>query len=103
MANKMSKPDLWSRLELRHLLALDAIAREGSFWAAADALECSQSAVSQQVALLERIVGHRLVERSRGRREVSGIPSEQVFPYVNESALFVGQWGFRKKGIRAHK
>jgi DNA-binding transcriptional LysR family regulator len=67
----MSKPDLWSRLELRHLLALDAIAREGSFWAASVALECSQSAVSQQVALLERIVGHRLVERSRGRREVT--------------------------------
>ncbi|HXM55404.1 MAG TPA: LysR family transcriptional regulator [Candidatus Dormibacteraeota bacterium] len=67
----MSKSDLWPRLELRHLLALDAIAREGSFWAAADVLDCSQSAVSQQVALLERIVGHRLVERSRGRREVT--------------------------------
>jgi molybdate transport repressor ModE-like protein len=67
----MSKHDLWSRLELRHLLALDAIAREGSFWAAAEALDCSQSAVSQQVALLERIVGHRLVERSRGRRTVT--------------------------------
>jgi molybdate transport repressor ModE-like protein len=66
----MSEPDLWSRLELRHLLALDAIARSGSFWAAAEALDCSQSAVSQQVAMLERIVGHRLVERSRGRREV---------------------------------
>jgi len=67
----MSQPDLWSRLELRHLLALDAIAREGSFWAAAEALDCSQSAISQQVALLERIAGHRLVERSRGRREVA--------------------------------
>jgi molybdate transport repressor ModE-like protein len=67
----MSEPDLWARLELRHLLALDAIAREGSFWAAAEALDCSQSAVSQQVALLERIVGHRLIERSRGRREVT--------------------------------
>lgn len=67
----MSETDLWSRLELRHLLALDAIAREGSFWGAAVALDCSQSAVSQQVALLERIVGHRLVERSRGRRDVT--------------------------------
>ncbi|HEY4027151.1 MAG TPA: LysR family transcriptional regulator [Candidatus Dormibacteraeota bacterium] len=66
----MSEPDLWSRLELRHLLVLDAIARSRSFWAAAEALDCSQSAVSQQVAMLERIVGHRLVERSRGRREV---------------------------------
>jgi molybdate transport repressor ModE-like protein len=67
----MSGTDIWSRLELRHLLALDAIAREGSFWGAAVALDCSQSAVSQQVALLERIAGHRLVERSRGRREVA--------------------------------
>jgi|SRR5215471_681824 len=70
MSNKMSATDLWGRLELRHLLTLDAIAREGSFWSAAEALDCSQSAVSQQVATLERIVGHRLVERSRGRRDV---------------------------------
>jgi 5-methyltetrahydrofolate--homocysteine methyltransferase len=35
-----------------------------------------------------------------GRREVSNIPLEQVFPYINETALFVGQWGFRKKGMR---
>src|SRR5258708_29227923 len=66
----MSRTDLWSRLELRHLLVLDAVAREGSFWAAADVLDCSQSAVSQQIAMLERIVSQRLVERSRGRRHV---------------------------------
>jgi len=70
-ANKITATDLWSHLELRHLVTLDAIAREGSFWAAAEALDCSQSAVSQQVAALERIVGHRLIERSRGRREVA--------------------------------
>ncbi|HEY8668641.1 MAG TPA: methionine synthase, partial [Tepidisphaeraceae bacterium] len=34
-----------------------------------------------------------------GRREVSAIPVEQVFPYINENALFIGQWGFRKKGM----
>ena len=67
----MSSPDLFRQLELRHLLVLDAIAREGSFWAAADALDCSQSAISQQVAALERAAGHRMVERSRGRREVT--------------------------------
>jgi len=33
-----------------------------------------------------------------GRREVTNVPTEQVFPYINESALFVGQWGFRRKG-----
>jgi 5-methyltetrahydrofolate--homocysteine methyltransferase len=34
-----------------------------------------------------------------GRREVKGIPLDQVFPYVNPNALFVGQWGFKKKGL----
>ena len=34
-----------------------------------------------------------------GRREVAGVSPAQVFPYVNESALFVGQWGFRRKGM----
>src|SRR5688572_4867038 len=34
-----------------------------------------------------------------GRREVTSIPTEQVFPYVNETALFAGQWDFKKKGM----
>ena len=34
-----------------------------------------------------------------GRREVTGIPVEQVFPYINPNALFLGQWGFKKKGL----
>ena len=61
----------WSDLELRHLVTLRTIAEAGSFWAAADRLDCSASALSQQVAGLERLVGHRLIERSRGRRQVS--------------------------------
>ncbi len=65
------KPDHWESLELRHLVALQAIAAEGSFWAAADRLDCSPSALSQQIATLEATVGHRLLERSRGRRHVA--------------------------------
>src|SRR5206468_2170840 len=34
-----------------------------------------------------------------GRREVTGIPLDQIFPYVNPNALFLGQWGFKKKGL----
>ncbi len=34
-----------------------------------------------------------------GRREVTGIPIEQVFPYINPNALFLGQWGFKKKAL----
>jgi molybdate transport repressor ModE-like protein len=53
-------------LDVRKLRALRAIARCGSFSAAADELNYSQSAISQQVAQLERQVGTLLVER-RGR------------------------------------
>ncbi len=63
--------DLWQSLELRHLLSLRAIARSGSFHAAADELDYTQSAVSQHIASLERITGVRLIERSRGRRSIA--------------------------------
>lgn len=58
-------------VQLRQLIALSAIAETGSFWAAAERLECSPSALSQQIAGLEETVGQRLVERSRGKRTVA--------------------------------
>jgi DNA-binding transcriptional LysR family regulator len=63
--------DRWLGLDLRHLVALKAIADEGSFGRAAERLGYTQSAVSQQIAALERIVGLRLIERPGGPRPVS--------------------------------
>lgn len=60
----------WERLrgmEIRHLAVLAAVASERSFKSAARRLGYAQSAVSQLVAELERIVGIRLVERAPGR------------------------------------
>jgi len=58
----------WNALEFRHLVALREIAGQGTFGAAAAALGYTQSAISQQLAALERIVGQRLLERPQGRR-----------------------------------
>jgi DNA-binding transcriptional LysR family regulator len=63
------KPDRRLGIEVRHLAALRSIASERSFHAAA-ALGYSQSAVSQQIAALERIVGDKLIERPGGPRTV---------------------------------
>ena len=50
-------------LDVRRLLILREVARHGSFSAAARALKYSQSAVSQQIATLEREADVRLIER----------------------------------------
>ena len=60
----------WSGLEMRHLLALVAVVETGTFSEAAERLGYTQSAVSQQVGTLERIVGTSLFERPGGRRPV---------------------------------
>jgi DNA-binding transcriptional LysR family regulator len=58
----------WPGIELRHLEALAVVADEGSFRRAARKLGYTQSAISQQIAALERAVGHSVLERpSRGR------------------------------------
>ena len=51
-------------LDVRRMRVLREVAAQGSFSAAAEALAYTQSAVSQQIAALEREAGTRLVDRS---------------------------------------
>jgi DNA-binding transcriptional LysR family regulator len=53
-------------LDPRRLLTFEAVARAGSFSAAARELALTQPAVSQQVAALERQLGARLLHRGPG-------------------------------------
>jgi DNA-binding transcriptional LysR family regulator len=70
--------DWWSGIELRHLVALDAVAREGSFRRAAERLGYVQSAISHQIAALESLVGKRLIDRSRGTRPLALTPAGEL-------------------------
>ena len=74
----MQPDSRWLGIELRHLIALEAVAREGSFGRAAISLGYTQSAISQQIATLERIVGERLIERPGGPRPVSLTPAGEL-------------------------
>ncbi|MCO8127127.1 LysR family transcriptional regulator [Acidimicrobiia bacterium EGI L10123] len=65
-------------LEIRHLAALVAVAEEGSFARAAGALGFTQSAVSQQIASLERAVGLPVLDRPKGPRPAELTPAGRL-------------------------
>ena len=102
----------WFAVEMRHLTALSEIATERSFGRAAANLGYTQSAVSSQVAALERIVGKRLLERRRGNKAVvpttagelllqhgAAIAEELRKARENIAALAAGQAGRIRVGI----
>jgi DNA-binding transcriptional LysR family regulator len=58
-------------VEFRHLTAFETVVETGSFAATARQLGYTQSAISQQIAALERAAGMRLLDRPGGRRPVT--------------------------------
>lgn len=74
-------------LELRHLTALAAVGRECSFSQAAEKLGYTQSAVSQQIARLEVIVGQKLVQRPGGATPVSLTAAGEILLVHAESVV----------------
>jgi len=91
--------DASESLELRHLVALSAIARTGSFSRAAEELGYTQSAVSQQVARLERALGETLVERRGGPRAIALTPAGQVL--VRHADAIVARLQSARADLRA--
>jgi DNA-binding transcriptional LysR family regulator len=81
--------DGWLGVDLRHFAALEAVARTGSFGRAARELGYTQSAVSQQIAQLERIVGQRLFHRPGGPRRVE--PTEAGLLLLRHADAIVAQ------------
>lgn len=89
-------------LELRHLAALIAVAEERSFGRAATRLGYTQSAVSQQIASLEKITGETLFERPGGPRPVEITRAgELMLDHARAIVGRVGLAGTELAGFRA--
>jgi DNA-binding transcriptional LysR family regulator len=99
MADSIANHDLPLGMEVRHLAALDAVARTRSFSQAAIELGYAQSAISQQIATLERSVGHRLVERPGGPRPVSLTPAGELL--LGHAAHITARLGAAKADLDA--
>ena len=70
--------DRGHEIETRHLIALRAVAEEGSFAGAADVLGYSQAAISQQIAGLERVIGTTVFDRPGGPRPATITPAGRL-------------------------
>lgn len=73
-------------VSLRQLRAFVAVARTGSFTAAAESLFVTQSALSGLIRDLEQALGLRLVDRSTRRLNLSDVGRE-LFPLVEKILL----------------
>lgn len=69
-------------LDLRDLDVFLAVAREGSFGRAANALMVTQPAVSERIRHLERVIGRRLFERTARGATITA-SGEALVPYAH--------------------
>ena len=76
---------------MRHLTALVAVAEERSFGRAATRLGYTQSAVSQQIAALEKIVGEPLFDRPGGPKPVEITRAGELL--LGHAEAIVGRMG----------
>lgn len=77
----------WPGVELRHLVAFQAVVSAGSFIGAANRLGYTQSGVSAQIRVLEQLIGVRLIDRSRGARGIALTKEGAIFlRYAREIA-----------------
>lgn len=86
-ANESSSRSRLRDVQLRHLVALQAVAREHSFVRAAETLGYTQSAVSQQISALERIVGEPLFDRPGGPKPVRITPAGEALLQHTDAIL----------------
>lgn len=104
VASRLAAPtdERWAALEIRHLVAFVAVAESGSFVRAAERLGYTQSAISQQISTLERLVGHRLLIRNPGgRRPVA--PTEIGTTLLQHSRKILGQVSAAHADVVAHQ
>lgn len=87
MSTERSTASIEGQVELRGLRALVAVSDFGSFRAAAGQLGYTQSAISHQVAELERALGASLFTRPGGRGQVTLTPAGEA-AYVHARRAF---------------
>ena len=68
---------------LNAIRAFEAVARNGSFTAAAQELHVTTTAISHQIRHLEELIGVKLVDRSTRRMALSPT-GERIFPLIQE-------------------
>jgi DNA-binding transcriptional LysR family regulator len=88
-------------VELRHLHALQAVAAERSFGRAAGRLGYTQSAVSQQIATLEKAIGGALFDRPGGPKPVVITPLGEVL--LEHATLVLDKVEEAERAIQDHQ